>query len=143
MLSPTLPRMPSELPAPKVVLLAEEDEHTRETLAADLRARGYSVVTLEDGLALCDYLERAHFSHGTVPCPDLILSEAKLPGYDGLDICRLIHREKGSVPFIVLAPYEDAETWEGAERAGACHVLNKPVDLSELHLAVASYLEDP
>jgi CheY-like chemotaxis protein len=124
---------------PRTVLIAEEDAEMREILVRELRADGYQVIALEDGLEVCDYLERAQFSNGNLPQPDLILSDARLSGYGGLEICRMVSAEK---PFILLAPHDDPDSWGGAEEAGACHVLDVPLDISELHNAIACYLED-
>lgn len=135
------PDTESPLPShPKTVLIAEEDPEIRELLANELRGDGYQVIALQGGLELCDYLERAEFSHGNLPNPDLILSDAQLSGYGALDICRMVSATR---PFILLAPRDDAQSWEGAEEAGACHVLDKPLNLRELHAAIACYLEEP
>ena len=119
--------------APKTVLVAEEDEEEREAVARELRSDGYHVVTLEDGLELCDYLELSLGSHSKVPPPDLIVSDVDLAGYDGLRICRMLSRAEDTVPFILIAPRDDPASWEDAEDAGAAYVLDKPVDLHDLH----------
>ena len=107
-------------PAPKMVLVAEEDGEVRATLVNQLEGDGYRVVALSDGLELCDYLERVEFSRGRIPIPDLVVSDAKLAGYGGLEICKWATAQKGSFPFILLLPHDDADSWEEAELSGQC-----------------------
>jgi CheY-like chemotaxis protein len=125
----------------KTVLLAEEDEQMREELADELREDGYQVITVEDGFELCDYLDLAHHSEGKLPNPDVIISDVELSGWGGMEICRRMAGEE-NLPFILLAP-DDPDTWEDAERAGAAHVLDKPVNHDDLLDAVACYAEGP
>jgi DNA-binding response OmpR family regulator len=122
--------------------VGEEDDLERETLATELRADGYRVIAVEDGMELFDYLELATLSKGRIPAPDLIVSDVELAGYDGVQICRMLSRAEDSVPFILLAPRDDPNTWENAEEAGAAHVLDKPVDVEDLHDVIACYLGD-
>jgi CheY-like chemotaxis protein len=128
-------------PHPATVLLAEEDEEIRDELASELRNDGYEVVAVEGGLELCDYLELARFSNGSVPLPDVIVSDTELSGFGGLEICEMLAGAGAKVPFILLAGNDDPDSWEDAERAGASHVLDKPVDLLELRDAVACFVE--
>src|SRR5688572_17564710 len=60
----------------KTLLVVEDDDDTRESLAALLRAEGYAVVTAEHGQAALDYL-------GSHPAPGLILLAMLMPVLDG------------------------------------------------------------
>ena len=141
------PMRPDRLPSPvdphaKTVLLAEADDAVRGELARELRADGYQVVELADGVTLSDYLELAQLSQGSICPPDLILSDVELSGCSGLKLCQMLSHLHGRAPFILLASRTDAECWDNAEEAGAAHVLDKPVDLNQLHDAIDCYLED-
>lgn len=120
----------------KNLVLVEEDEFLREELARQLRADGHRVVTLEDGLELCDYLGLVLYSNGKIPPPQLIISDVELAGFGGLHICRMLSRAEDAVPIILLAMSE-----EGAEDSGALCVLNKSVEPGELHEAIVGYLD--
>jgi len=121
----------------QLVLLAEEDLVMREQLARALRNHGYQVITVRDGLGLCDYLELARLSHGRVPSPDVIVSDAELSGYGGARICEQLSHEHPHLPFILMGE------GESTENSGAAWVLPKPVDLSALLEAVAAYAHVP
>ena len=126
---------------PKTVLIVEEDDAQREALANELLADGYRVVALEDGLELFEYLELV-LTGARVPRPAMIVSDVSLAGYDGVTLCRIFSHAEAGVPFILLAPSDDPDSWEDAEAAGASHVLDKPVDLRSFHKVVACYLGD-
>jgi CheY-like chemotaxis protein len=126
---------------PKTVVLAEPDLVVRQQIASRLRADGYHVVEVDGGLELCDYLELARFSEGRVPAPDVIVSDADLTGYDGIQICRQVSSEVGGTPFIMLVPAGDVEMFANAEHAGAAHVLEQPIEVSMLLDAVAYFSE--
>lgn len=117
-----------------LVLLAEEDLVMRDQLARALRGRGYQVITVRDGLGLCDYLEYARFSHGRAPNPDLIVADAELAGYDGALICEQLSHEQAHIPFILLGQLSQ----NGG--LGAVRVVEKPVMLELLLHAVAGCL---
>ena len=121
--------------AAKTVLIVEEDDALREDLARALRDDGHRVVTLEDGLELCDYLELSLTSKGRVPAPQLIISDVDLAGFAGKHICKMLSRAEDAVPFILLA-YNEAE---GAGVGAVC-VLNKASELAELHALISGYL---
>jgi CheY-like chemotaxis protein len=123
----------------QTILLAENDDEVRERLAGELRHDGYQVISVKDGLALADYLERTTLSQSNVLKPDLVIADTELPGYGGLELCRAMSTS-GALPFILVAEASPG-CWEEAERAGAAHVLSKPVDLDELLDAVACYLD--
>jgi len=119
----------------EVVLLAEQDDELREEAAEALRRDGFQVIEVEDGLELQDYLDALSES-GFMSQPDVIISDAALPGYSGLEV--LVHlRERDRVtPFILLASEESPVT-EEAQIRGADLVLPKPVDIDQLRTAVS------
>jgi CheY-like chemotaxis protein len=124
-------------PAPKTVLVAEEDDAVREGLIAELRKEGYRVVGLEDGLELRDYLEAAYAQDATVSQPAVVISDASLPGIGGIEVCAELHHQDSWPGFIVLADHNQFEVFEAAERAGADFVFDKPIDVEELRNVVS------
>ena len=75
------------------VLVVEDEEALRFTLAHNLKREGYAVITAsrgDDGL-------KAAREHR----PDLILLDVMLPGLDGIQVCRMLRRDS-DVPIIML-----------------------------------------
>ena len=129
-----LPKRPSR--EPETVLVAEDDDELREEIAADLRRHGLKVIEVEDGLELEDYLDDALTPGALLARPDLIVSEANLPGGGGLDALRHLRGNAFAAPLIVIAPNGDADAFEEAEALGAEYVVEKPIDFDDLRLAI-------
>ncbi len=62
------------------ILLAEDDEAMRTYLARALENAGYSVVSVDRGVAAVPYLESEHF--------DLLLSDIVMPEMDGIELAQ-------------------------------------------------------
>lgn len=122
--------------AKRVVLVAEEDETLRNELANQLGDDGYRLVMVEDGLELRDYLEVARHPNALVRWPDVIVSDVSLSGHSGIDLCTWVLAQHEWTPFILLAAREDEESHEAGDRVGATFVLDKPLDMEQLHDAV-------
>ena len=67
------------------LLLVEDDQTLRDTLAYNLQREGYDVLVTGDGVSALD-LAREHK-------PDLIILDIMLPGLDGLTVCRTLRHE--------------------------------------------------
>jgi CheY-like chemotaxis protein len=128
---------PAYYPAAKRVLLAMDDLDDREELAGALREDHHTVVELEDGLELWDYLS-ADPSARESPKTDVIISDSSLPGMGGLEILAAL-RERGDLThFILLAQPEEAKL--PAVRAGpvAAFLYEKPVNAHDIRDALFS-----
>jgi len=77
----------------KTVLLVEDDDTLRKTLAYNLSQEGYKVIQSGDGAEALT-LAREH-------APDLIVLDVMLPTLDGLSVCRII-RNESDVPIMIL-----------------------------------------
>jgi CheY-like chemotaxis protein len=117
------------------VLLADEDEGSREATAEALRDYGYHVVEVEDGLELADYLEELEEGH--LAFPDVVVSAVALPGSSGLEVLEKLRSHPGqSASFIFLSARGDWTTFEAADRLGAEFVFEKPYDAEALREAI-------
>lgn len=106
----------------KSILIVEDDETLRETLAYNLQNEGYVVVTAEDGQIGLDTARNQP--------PDLIILDVMLPGLDGLSVCRILRREL-DVPIIMLtARSSEVDKIIGLD-SGADDYITKPFSLGE------------
>ena len=79
------------------VFVVEDNETDRWSFSEVLRSRGALVVACASGEDALEALDDG--------MPDLILLNLKLPGIDGLELCREIRaREDGALPFISDVP---------------------------------------
>jgi DNA-binding response OmpR family regulator len=113
------------------VLLADPDQPTLETLAQNLRAAGYDVITASDGneaLAL-----------GRADQPDIACLEVNLPGASGLEVCRELKAAR-PLPVLLAISHLDDQTSAGFMAVGAEDLLFKPYEIDEVIDKVAWWL---
>ena len=73
--------------------------------------------------------------------PDIVLTDLRMPGMTGLEICAQLKEIAPSVPVIVMTGFGTMDAAVNAIRHGAYDFLAKPVDLDTLELAVKRALE--
>jgi DNA-binding response OmpR family regulator len=113
------------------LLLVEDDDTVRETLAFNLRAEGYEVDTAADGEAGLTMARQGN--------ADLLILDVMLPKIDGLTLCRVV-RKKSDVPIIILtARGTETDKIVGLE-TGADDYVVKPFSLGELLARVRAAL---
>ncbi|NJP09858.1 MAG: response regulator transcription factor [Leptolyngbyaceae cyanobacterium RU_5_1] len=128
------------------ILVVEDEELIRETIALALSEEGYEVVAAEDGRTALDLIHQLDemgdhrttkvSSLGVRQCPDpgfdLIVLDLMLPYVNGLDLCRLVRREGNNVPILMLsAKGSETDRVVGLE-VGADDYLTKPFGMREL-----------
>ena len=76
------------------ILVAEDDENSRQLLEAELSGEGYETVSFDDGLKALSYLQ--------VEPVDLIISDILMPELDGYGLCRALKQNHTlqKIPFI-------------------------------------------
>ncbi len=105
------------------LLLVEDDQTLRETLAFNLSREGYTVTQAGDGTAALDLARQTK--------PDLVVLDIMLPGVDGLTVCRTLRHEM-NVPIVLLtARSGEVDRIVGLD-SGADDYIVKPFSLGEL-----------
>ncbi len=112
------------------VLAIDDDPNVLELMAAALGKVGYEVWQSVDGMA--GYLLAMEHR------PDVILLDLKMPGADGIEICRMLkgNAETSLIPVIFLTGHGSRQSRIEALDAGASDFLTKPTDLMELEARV-------
>ncbi len=73
---------------------------------------------------------------------DVILTDVKMPGMDGLEFCRWVKRQLPNLPVIVMTAYGSLENAVEALRAGAFDFVTKPVELELLKASLVRAAEN-
>jgi CheY-like chemotaxis protein len=128
--------VPAELP---LVLLAHSDETRRGGLAWELGAQGCTVVEVEDGLELLDYLDE-HGPWLPLPRPDVIVTELEMPGCGGLEAARRLRRSGDDTPIVFINVTQSLSTAVAAARLSSCRVLHGEIEGGVLRAAVEAAL---
>jgi two-component system response regulator HydG len=115
------------------VLVVDDEVNARTALAELLRDEGYAVETAADGFKALGKV--ADFA------PDVVLTDLKMPGMDGIQLLGRLHEEDRELPVIMMTAFGEVETAVGAMRAGARDYLAKPVNFAELSVVLARELD--
>ena len=110
-----------------VVLVVDDEKNTREGLGRALR-RDYDVVLAESAAAALKALDERP--------ADVMLSDVRMPGEDGLALLRKVREKHPATVCILLTAYGTVETAVEAMKLGAQNFLTKPVNLDQLDLVL-------
>src|SRR6202034_762700 len=105
----------------------------RRLLELDLGDAGFQTFSAGDAEAGLDLLRREHI--------DLVLTDLKLPGMDGLEFLQAVKRLNSVLPVIVMTAYGTVETAVEAMKAGASDYVLKPFSLAEMRMVVHKELD--
>jgi two-component system response regulator HydG len=73
--------------------------------------------------------------------PDVVVTDWRMEGLDGLELLRIIHESRPATPVILVTAYGDVPSAVAAMRAGAFDYVTKPFDNDELRNLVERALE--
>src|ERR1700738_1826446 len=117
---------------PKTVLIVDDDEGMRDTLAAILK-REYRVLRVPSGEAALPILNREDI--------DLILLDVRLPGISGFEVLRIVKENYSLVEVLMISAINDIETAVQAMKHGAYHYITKEFDYEQLRSLVGNASE--
>jgi DNA-binding NtrC family response regulator len=101
------------------VLIVDDEPYVRESLATVLGRAGYSVQTA-DG-------KKTALSPGIMEGVDVVVTDLRMPGEDGLSLLRTLSETDHGIPIIVLTGHGTVPSAVECMRAGAYDYLLKPV----------------
>jgi nitrogen regulation protein NR(I) len=109
---------------PAKILLVEDDAAIVATLSRVLTNENYEVVVEKRGdLGLMRAKETVF---------DVVITDLKLPGLDGLELVRELHKARPRLPILMMTAHGTTETAIEATQSGAYDYLVKPFEIPEL-----------
>ena len=117
------------------ILLAEDEESLRITMAANLELEGHSVIEANDGRHAIELLGE----HAV----DLVLSDIRMPNLGGIGLLQFVKKNHPGVPVVLMTAYTLEEQVEIAILEGVYTVLKKPFDLSAAMAALVRAAKGP
>src|SRR5262245_29507722 len=114
------------------ILLVDDDKDLLQLIALRLRAAGYSVTSVESGEAALASL--------AVSRPELVITDLRMAGMDGLALFDAIHRNAPGLPVVILTAHGTIPEAVDATRRGVFGFLTKPFDAKVLLDTVAEAL---
>jgi DNA-binding NtrC family response regulator len=119
-----------------LILIADDDRATRETLASLLRDEGHETYAAPSAYELLD-LACQH------PDFDLALTDLKMPRMDGIQLLDALRRQKPQARVILMSAFSTADSVVAALRLEVADYLQKPFDWAELQAALRRALGPP
>ena len=137
---------PSSLPvtvymenmAKEHILVVDDEQNMRNTLAFILETANYHVTTAAEGRAALEQILAARESDRPV---DLLITDVRLPGLTGLQLIDELNYLKIKIPVLVITAYGDRALILELMRTGCADYLDKPFDYKELVRRVDSLME--
>jgi DNA-binding NtrC family response regulator len=115
------------------ILIADDDQATRNGLKALLTGAGYQVQEAADGK---EALEKAMSF-----LPNVVVTDLVMPTLDGMELLQALQRELPFTTVVILTGHATIETAVAATKQGAYDYLTKPVDVLRLRLLIEKALE--
>jgi len=120
-------------PVYPVLLLAEDEEGTRERLARLLEKEGWKVFQVANGEEAVNIFQQEKI--------DIVILDIKMPKKDGIQALHEMRGISKDFEAIILTGYGDEKSAIQALRDGAINFLKKPIDLEQLIITVQKAVE--
>ena len=105
------------------VWIVDDDRSIRWVLEKAMEAEDITVRTFENGHGVIAELKTC--------CPNVLVSDIRMPGIDGLALMAEIKQVAPKLPIIIMTAYSDLESAVSVYEGGAFEYLPKPFDIDE------------
>lgn len=119
----------------KTILVIDDDPAVLGLMDEQLSNRGYAVLLAQSGSAALEVVANR--------MPDLILVDALMPGMNGWEVCKYLHKNKQTmiIPKIFMTGLTETEHVLRAFEAGAVDYVTKPLHLEEVAARIGVHIE--
>ncbi len=115
------------------VLIVDDEAVIRRGLCRVMEGRGYQSESAESGFAAIEMLQKAPFN--------IVITDLKMPGMDGIEVLRAIKILQPDVPVIMITGYSTVDTAVEAMKNGAFDYISKPFTPEQVIAMVEKALE--
>ncbi|MDP5255202.1 MULTISPECIES: nitrogen regulation protein NR(I) [unclassified Vibrio] len=105
------------------VWVVDDDSSIRWVMEKTLSSADIKCETFADGESVLMMLERE--------TPDVLVSDIRMPGIDGIELLRKVHEQCPELPVIIMTAHSDLDAAVNAYQKGAFEYLPKPFDIDE------------
>jgi DNA-binding response OmpR family regulator len=123
------------MPSANTILIVDDDPDIHHLLAAALKDEKYLIEDRYDGLEALSFLEAQ-------PC-DLVITDVRMPGLDGLELLHRIHKVRPATKVLVMTAESTPATVISSLRDQALGYFSKPFSLDSVAETVALALHAP
>jgi DNA-binding NtrC family response regulator len=115
------------------ILIVDDQEMMRDSLAATLAREGHEIVAAGDGPAAISRLEGSRF--------DLLITDLKMPRMTGIELLTEARKLRPEMPVVMMTAFATVQTAVEAMRLGAYDYIQKPFDGDEIKILIDRTLE--
>ena len=115
------------------VLIVEDEAKMRRLLELNLGEDGFATFSAGDAETGLNLLRESPV--------DLVVTDLKLPGMDGLEFLQAVKRQNAAMPVVVMTAFGSVETAVEAMKAGASDYVLKPFSLTEMRMVIHKELD--
>ena len=112
------------MPKEQIVWVVDDDRSIRWVVERALNKAGMSCESFESADDMLDAM--------TLQVPDVVISDIRMPGTDGLALLSKLHHEYPQLPVIITTAHSDLESAVASYEEGAFEYLPKPFDVDEM-----------
>jgi two-component system nitrogen regulation response regulator GlnG len=105
------------------IWVVDDDSSIRWVLEKALKTAGYDCLSFADGEMMLQQLDYEQ--------PDVVISDIRMPGMDGLSLLEKIQNHFPEMPVIIMTAHSDLDSAVNAYQRGAFEYLPKPFDIDE------------
>jgi excisionase family DNA binding protein len=122
--APAVPSRPANAPTRPRILVVDDEASIRELLEKTLAMSDYDVDTAPDGRTALERMRLYPY--------DLLITDLRMPGMDGLTVIREAKRYKADLPVLVITGYSTESSAIEAANLGVNGYLTKPFRVSQV-----------
>lgn len=115
------------------IILVDDEKRMCDSLTALLSDEGYQVEAFQNPAEAAEAIRRQRV--------DLVITDIKMPEVDGLELLQIVKQVDRDIPVILMTGYASLESAVEAISRGAYDYLMKPVEFTQLDLAVRRALD--
>src|SRR5215831_5710112 len=115
------------------ILVVDDEQSMTQYLGIVLRKEGFEVITAGNG--------REAFDRVKAEAPDVVITDIKMPGMDGIQLLQSIKKHEPSIPVVIMTAYASQQSAIDAVNMGAFQYLIKNAKNDEIRLVVRNALE--
>lgn len=114
------------------ILIADDETKMRRILQIILKGKGYQIDLAQDGKDAWEKFQQRSYN--------LVITDIKMPGMDGMALLKLIYKEQPDIPVIVITAYGSIDSAVKAMKEGAYDYITKPFENEEIRIVVSKAL---
>jgi len=117
----------------KTILVVDDDEDLRQSIAIALAEEGYNAISVDNEEKAMDFLNEEKI--------DLVITTLSVPRIDGMRLLGATKEKHPEADVIIMSGSENVEMAVKAIKAGAYDLQIKPIDIDKLKLSIEELLE--